>query len=38
MQPAAIITFILVAGFVWGGFLLIAGKAVREEGRKAEKG
>jgi len=38
MQPAAIITFILVAGFVWGGFLLIAGRAVRQEGRKAKKG
>ncbi len=38
MEPAAILTFVLIAGFVWGGFILIAGKAVRAEGRKARKG
>jgi len=31
MEPAAIITFIVVAGIVWGGFLLIASTAIRKE-------
>jgi hypothetical protein len=38
MEPAAILTFVLVAGFVWGGFILIGSKAIRAEGRKSEKG
>jgi hypothetical protein len=35
MEPAAVITFVVIAGIVWGGFLLIAAKAIRSEGRRA---
>lgn len=38
MEPAAIVTFVLIAGLVWGGFVLIATKAIRAEERKARKG
>jgi hypothetical protein len=38
MEPIAILTFVLIAGFVWGGFLLITGTAVRKEGQKSKKG
>lgn len=31
MEPAAILTFILIAGFIWGGFVLILAAAVRKE-------
>lgn len=34
MEPAAVITFVVIAGIVWGGFLLIATRAVRSERRK----
>jgi len=35
MDPAAVVTFVVIAGIVWGGFLLIAGKAIKSESRKA---
>lgn len=38
MEPAAVLTFVLVAGFVWGGFITILTTAVRKESRKTEKG
>jgi hypothetical protein len=38
MEPAAMLTFVLVAGFVWGGFVLIAATAVRKEGHKTKRG
>jgi len=31
MESAAVITFIVVAGIVWGGFALIAFTAIRKE-------
>ena len=31
MEPSAVATFIVVAGIVWGGFLLIATTAIRKE-------
>jgi hypothetical protein len=34
MTPAAILTFVLIAGFVWGGFALIVRKALAAERRK----
>lgn len=34
MQPAAILTFVVIAGIVWGGFILIAVTAVRKERAK----
>ncbi len=37
MTPAAIVTFVLIAGFVWGGFVLILRKAIRMEARKTEQ-
>lgn len=37
MTPAAIITFVLVAGFVWVGFLVILGIAIGHESRKARE-
>ncbi len=37
MTPAAIVTFVLVAGFVWGGFALILRRAIRVEADKAEQ-
>lgn len=38
MEPTAILTFVLIAGFVWGGFVYIAQRAIRAEGRKSGKG
>lgn len=38
MKPAAILTFILIAGLIWGGFLTIVTTAFRKEGQKAKKG
>lgn len=38
MEPAAIVTFVVIAGVVWGGFLLIATTAVRKENRKSGEG
>jgi hypothetical protein len=35
MNAAAIVTFVVIAGIVWGGFVLIALTAVRKESRKA---
>jgi hypothetical protein len=35
MEPVAVVTFVVIAGIVWGGFLLIASKAIRSESRKA---
>lgn len=34
MEPAAIVTFVLIAGFVWGGLVVILIKAVRKEREK----
>jgi hypothetical protein len=38
MNSSAIVTFVVIGGLVWGGFLLIVVTAVRKESRKAEKG
>ena len=38
MSSSAIITFVVVAGLVWGGFLLIVSTAIRKESRKADQG
>jgi hypothetical protein len=38
MSLAAILTFTLVAGFVWGGFALILTTAIRKENRKVREG
>jgi hypothetical protein len=38
MSSAAILTFGIVAGIVWGGFVLIVVTAVRKESRKARQG
>jgi hypothetical protein len=37
MNSAAVITFVLIAGLVWGGAILIAMTAIRKEGRKAKE-
>jgi hypothetical protein len=37
MNPSAIITFAIIAGIVWGGFVLIAATAIRKESRKTEQ-
>jgi hypothetical protein len=34
MNGAALITFLVIAGIVWGGFVLIASTAIRKESRK----
>lgn len=34
MEPAAILTFALICGFVWGGFVVILSLAVRKEREK----
>ena len=34
MEPAAIVTFVVIAGIVWGGALLIATTAIRKESGK----
>lgn len=31
MEPAAILTLLLICGFIWGGFALILAKAIRKE-------
>jgi hypothetical protein len=36
MEPAAILTFVVIAGIVWGGFILIAVTAVRKEREKRQ--
>lgn len=36
MPTAAIVTFAVIAGIVWGGFIFIVATAVRHEGRKRE--
>ena len=38
MVPAAIVTFVVIAGIVWGGFLLIATTAIRKERQKGQEG
>ena len=38
MDPAAILTLLLIGGFVWGGLVVILILAVRKEGRKARDG
>ncbi|MGH7482219.1 MAG: MetS family NSS transporter small subunit [Longimicrobiales bacterium] len=38
MTSAALITFVLIAGFVWGGFATILTIAIRKEGRKTDVG
>lgn len=38
MDSAAILTFIIVAGLVWGGFLVIVTTAIRKESRKTRQG
>ena len=37
MEPAAILTLLLIGGFVWGGLILILTAAVRKEGRKGRE-
>lgn len=34
MEPAAIVTFVVIGGFVWGGLLVILTSAVRKEREK----
>jgi len=34
MSGLAVTLMVLVCGFVWGGFILLLGRAVRREGRK----
>ena len=34
MEPAAIVTFAVIGGFVWGGFLILLSRAVRKEREK----
>ena len=36
MNAAAIITMIVIAGFVWGGFITIVAVALRRESTKTE--
>jgi hypothetical protein len=36
METAAFITFVVIAGIVWGGALLIATTAIRKESGKAK--
>jgi hypothetical protein len=38
METPAIITFAVIAGLVWGGFLFIIVTAIRKESRKADRG
>ena len=37
MEPAAILTFALIGGFIWGGLLVILTMAVRKEREKGEQ-
>lgn len=34
MNSSAVLTFVLIAGIVWGGFLLIVATAIGKESRK----
>lgn len=34
MEPAAILTFLVIAGFIWGGLVVLLATAVRKERRK----
>ncbi len=34
MEPAAILTFLLICGFIWGGLIALLATAVRKERRK----
>lgn len=34
MNTAAIVTFVVIAGFIWGGFVTIASIAMRKEAGK----
>ena len=34
MEPAAILTFLLIGGFIWGGLIVLLVTAVRKERRK----
>jgi hypothetical protein len=36
MNSAAVVTFVVIAGIVWGGAVLIATTAIRKESRKAK--
>lgn len=36
MSTAAVLTFVVIAGVVWGGFITIVATALRLEGRKRE--
>lgn len=36
MNTAAIVTMVLIAGLVWGGFLFALAHGIRRERRKAE--
>jgi hypothetical protein len=36
MEAVAIVTFVVIAGIVWGGALLIASTAIRKESGKAQ--
>jgi hypothetical protein len=36
MEAAAIVTFVVIAGIVWGGALFIARTAIRKESGKAK--
>jgi hypothetical protein len=38
METSAIITFVVIAGLVWGGFLTIIATAIRKERRKTDEG
>ena len=38
MNTEALITFAVIAGLVWGGFLLIIITAFRKESRKTDEG
>lgn len=35
MSSAAVVVMVAICGTVWGGFLVLLRRAVREEGRKA---
>ncbi len=38
MSPTATVTFVVIAGVVWGGLLTILATAARSEGRKGREG
>jgi len=35
MTPAGVVTLVVIAGFIWGGFALILATAIRKEREKA---